>query len=74
MEEIGIDTVEKIDYNADWYKMLAPERKLSVFKEALHIYPYLADHMKMHGVRAREDNFTDHYSFKIMLDVLRNRK
>lgn len=67
----GVEEPVGIDYNADWYLGLTTERKRAVFMEALHKCPYLSHHMKIHRIKASDDNFVNHYCFRMMLDILR---
>jgi hypothetical protein len=69
--ENKIDESELIDYSADWYRDLSMERKRAVLTEAIYKCPYLSDHMKLNKVKGSDENFTDHYTFKMMLDILR---
>ncbi len=58
---------------SEWYNDLNSRMKFSVLKEAIEKYPYLALHMKLHNIRGSDKNFVNHYSFKLMIDVLRNK-
>lgn len=71
MQNKDVAQEKLIDYDESWYQELSPERKKSVLTEAIQKFPTLSDHMKLHGMKGSDINFTKHYSFKMMLDVLR---
>jgi hypothetical protein len=54
-----------------WYQSLPIEQKRRVFEDALRKFPYLSDMMKMHNVRASQPEFTEHFTFKLLMDILR---
>lgn len=60
-------------YNGDWYLGLSRDMKLKVFKEALEKFPYLADHMKINNIKASDENFVNHYTFNMMIEILRGK-
>lgn len=73
-EPINIVDAQKImDYNETWYLSLSTATKKEVLRDAIRIFPYLADHMRINKIKASDAAFTSHYCFKLMTDVLRKK-
>ena len=53
-----------------WYESLARDQKRRCFEGAIKRFPYLSNMMKMHGVRASDPNFTEHFTFKLFMDII----
>jgi hypothetical protein len=60
------------EYNSEWYRELSSEMKRTVFMDALKKHPYLAQHMKINKIKASDPNFVNHYTFKLMIEILRS--
>ncbi|HEY3526444.1 MAG TPA: hypothetical protein VGK47_09620, partial [Nitrososphaeraceae archaeon] len=57
-----------------WYNSLSINTKREALIEAISKFPYLATYMKMHQIKGGDDGFVNHFTFKLMVEVLRGNK
>lgn len=64
------DILELNNYKI-WYQNLSDAMKKAVLTDAITKFPYLSNHMKMFGVKGSDKEFLDHFTFKLMIEVIR---
>lgn len=69
--EVVPSKMSSYDNDKVWYSSLDESRKREMFGRALDKFPWLGYMMKLHGVKARDEEFLEHFTFRLMMDILR---